>query len=110
MDKNKMNFEFIDYDGKYPNLCTGVLTLKINGVIHKFNSYNKHLEGNPYLEKFWVTGGNCGFTNGYMDSYVNRGEWEVNVGHLPDFLKPYADELIELFNDNVPYGCCGGCL
>jgi len=39
-----------------------------------------------------------------------RGEWQINVSKLPEEIKQYAQEIDEVFNENVPYGCCGGCL
>ena len=31
-----MNIEFVSYTGEYPNLCNGILTLKIDNKIVKF--------------------------------------------------------------------------
>ena len=59
---------------------------------------------------FWHSGGSCGFTDGYGDSYVNQGEWEIDIEELPEELKCYASEIDEVFNANVEEGCCGGCL
>ncbi len=99
--------EFIEYSGKYPNLCSGVLTLKINGKTYRFgNSY----KGKNLLKPFWHSGGSCGFTNGYSESYVERNEWTINASELPNELKSYASEIDRVFNANVPFGCCGGCL
>lgn len=35
--------KFIDYTGRYPNLCSGVLTLEIDGKIYKFG-YEKNMD------------------------------------------------------------------
>ena len=34
--------KFIDYTGRYPNLCSGVLTLEIDGKIYKFGYEEKY--------------------------------------------------------------------
>ena len=34
--KNKSRVKFISYTGEYPNLCSGVLTLEIDGKEYKF--------------------------------------------------------------------------
>ena len=96
--------KFIDYTGRYPNLCSGVLTLEIDGKIYKFGYEEKH-------GCFWRSGGGCGFEDQVnWESYVNHGEWVINVEELPEELKKYAHEIDKVFNENVEQGCCGGCL
>ena len=111
-----MNIEFISYTGKYPSLCHGILTLKIDDKIVKFGhdwkkDWDKNLnyyEDNNY-DKFWISGGNCYFGNNYSEGHITSKKWELDCLAVPDFLKPYSNKLINIFNDNVPYGCCGGC-
>jgi len=40
----------------------------------------------------------------------HKDEWEINVMLLPEEFRKYALEIDEVFNTNVPYGCCGGCV
>lgn len=54
--------KFVSYTGRWPNLCSGVLTL------------------------------------------------EIDVNKIPEQFRKYATEINEVFNDNVPWGCCGGCI
>ena len=105
--------EFISYTGKYPNLCRGILTLKIDGKEVSFghdyaisNSWNT--DGN--YNEFWVSGGTTYFTNGWNDAHVEDGEWIIYKEDLPEKYKKYYNEIKEVFNDNVPFGCCGGCI
>lgn len=106
--------KFISYTGKYPALCVGILTLKIDGKIYRFGHTGINIEkyktdGN--YNAFWRSGGEC-LINNIDDDYefdIERAPWEIDTESLPDELKPYADELINIFNTNVPYGCCGGC-
>lgn len=101
--------EFVSYNGRYPNLCRGVLTLKIDGKEVTFGyDYNNHKKCD--YEDFWVSGGECGFSNGYSESYTYGGEWEIDVNSLPEEYKKYASEIDMVFNENVQHGCCGGCL
>lgn len=98
------NVKFIDYTGEWPNLCSGILILEINGKIYKFG-YNQE------YPSFWSSGGSCGFNDRInWESYVTSGEWEIDVDDLPEELKKYAPEIDRVFNDNVKWGCCGGCL
>lgn len=110
---NAENVKFVSYTGAYPNLCGGVLTLLICGKEYVFgHDYSKFesWKTDGHNPSFWSSGGNCGFTNDYSDSYVNSGEWQINVSELPEEIKQYAQEIDEVFNENVPQGCCGGCL
>lgn len=85
--------KFISYDGKYPNLCSGTLVLEIDGKEHSF-------------EYALISGGGVYFDSDWNEN-VTRGEWCVN---LPDEFKHLKNIVEELVNDNVEYGCCGGCV
>ena len=93
----KQRVEFVSYSGKYPNLCAGVLVLRVNGVEYTFPS------------RALDSGGSCGFSNNYRDSHINKGEWGIQ--EWPDnFPEELEREAIDVVNDNVDLGCCGGCL
>lgn len=66
------HIEFVDYTGSFPNLCSGVLTLKIDGEIVKFGNDCKH-------DSFWNSGG-------WIDEnyYSHLGEWEISLNELPE--------------------------
>ena len=110
-----MNIEFVSYTGKHPNLCSGILTLKVDDKIIKFGhdwkdwdwKLKRYIDDN--YDSFWYTGGFCFFTNNYTEEHIIRDKWKINYSSVPIFLQPYSDRLIDIFNDNVPYGCCGGC-
>ena len=89
--------KFISYDGKWPTLCMGTLVVEKNGK--------------QYSMKYVLeSGGSCGFYNNYSESFIEKGEWSVCKEDLPKELQNDVEEIIELVNANVPYGCCGGCL
>ena len=69
--------------------------LDINGEVVTFSEYCMH------------SGGCCGFSGDYTEEYVEQGEWTVDV---PEKYKQYEDEINEVVNENVRWGCCGGCL
>lgn len=96
--------KFISYTGIWPCLCTGTLTLKVDGKEYRFGY------GDGMYPRFWTSGGGCGFRNGYSESYVYTGPWIIDENELPDELKQYSDEIDQVFNENVQFGCCGGCL
>lgn len=117
-NKNNGNrVRFISYTGEYPNLCSGVLTLEIDGKEYKFGHNHSNYRGgkfmdedpdNPNFEKFWISGG-C--IAGTMENlYAETGEWQIDADDLPEQFRDIADEIDEVFNNNVPWGCCGGCI
>lgn len=97
-----MKIEFVSYDGKYPCLCIGTLTLNIDGKNTTFGMSADY-------PRFWISGGDIWFDE-HWDEHVDTGAWLIDVDDLPDFLKSHANELIILFNENVEDGCCGGCI
>lgn len=99
--------KFISYTGKYPNLCSGILTLEIDGVEHTFG--NKNNEHQPEFESFWCSGGNVWFSDNW-DAHVEEGKWSIDVDYLPEQFRKYVQEIDRIFNENVESGCCGGCV
>ena len=89
--------EFVSYTGAYPNLCSGELTLRIDGKLVRFG-----IDKNPI---FWYSGG--GITRNW-EAY--KGAWLIDLDMLPEEYHKYAEEIIYVINTNIPYGCCGGCI
>lgn len=93
---NKKKLTFVSYDGGFPNLCRGKLVLAIDGVCVHFPNYCLSSGGSVSFDENWhedVTSGSWGIS-----------DWPED---FPDELKQKA---VELVNDNVPHGCCGGCV
>lgn len=86
--------EFVFYDGEYPNLCSGQLVLKINGQVQVFPRY------------CLCSGGGVWFDND-LSAHVETGSWSID---LPEDLDPLRKEIEECINENIPHGCCGGCV
>lgn len=107
--------EFVSYSGRYPNLCRGVLVLRINGLEygfgHEVGSYDwkRHKFKDHNCEPFWHSGGGIQADKDWNFD-VRHGEWEINVDEIPEDFRKYATEIDRVFNDNVPFGCCGGCI
>ena len=125
--------KFVEYTGRFPNLCSGILVLDVNGKEYIFNGKRKNgklvrfdLYGSEYrdgkgdfttegylkpglYDEFWHSGGCVSFDNNWTE-HVESGKWEICKDELPDELKPFAQEIDDLFNANVPWGCCGGCV
>ena len=86
--------EFVSYDGDYPNLCSGILKLRIDGKVVEFPRYCMVRGGGAYFDDNW-------------DSYIVYGPWTVKV---PEEFAPLRSEIERVVNENVEKGCCGGCL
>ena len=93
----KSSVKFVSYSGKYPNLCAGVLVLEAKGVKYVFDSY------------CLSSGGDCGFSNDYQDCNISQREWTIE-NWPDDFPEELELEAVKVVNDNVLWGCCGGCL
>lgn len=83
---------FVAYDGEYPCLCFGILKIEVDGKLCE-------------LEDALVSNGVCGVADD--DAYCTTAPWSVD---LPEQLKPYEKEITALVNENVAWGCCGGCI
>lgn len=123
-NSNTSRVKFISYDGEYPNLCSGVLTLEIDGVQYKFGHHYQHMHyhedvkawvqededpEHPNFDKFWTSGGSVSADEDWNWD-VRQREWEIDVEALPEQFWDVAAEIDEVFNENVEYGCCGGCI
>lgn len=110
------DIKFISYNGKWPNLCSGTLVLNIDGKDYTFR-------------QVLSSGGRIWFSDDWSDSGVEHGHWRLNViqknGKFRfdgfDFYGPddskrisFTEDEIKfitlLVNENVPEGCCGGCI
>lgn len=90
----KPKIEFVSYDGKYPNLCSGTLILKIN-------------DEQVDLGHCLCSGGIVRYIRETEDFVVTQGEWSVDV---PEKYEQYKEEITRVVNENVEFGCCGGCV
>jgi len=105
-----MDVKFVSYDGKFPNACSGTLILEIDGKTVTFG--NTYREPKPDYPSFWCSGGSVSFDDQWNEN-VTSGPWEFSSYEsdmLPDNFKENKDLLLKVFNENVPWGCCGGCV
>lgn len=90
------NIEFVSYDGKYPNLCSGTLTLCV--------------DGNLWSESMCLfPGGECLWDSAAEEEIVDQGPWE-SLTLEKHFSDEEVREILRLVNEHVEWGCCGGCM
>jgi hypothetical protein len=91
-----MKVEFVSYDGDYPNLCSGTLVMSVDGNLWKFDSHSLS------------SGGSVSFDDNWSEE-VTDGEWGIHTWP-DDYPEEAEDRTVELVNENVHWGCCGGCV
>ena len=91
-----MKLTFVSYSGSYPNLCRGHLVLAIDGTPIDFPEYCLSSGGSVWFDKHW-------------SEHVEEGDWSISE-YPEDFPEELKDEAVELVNQNIPRGCCGGCV
>lgn len=112
--------EFVEYTGCYPCLCMGELFVKIDGITTHFGGSEWYDEegninkfdstGFPVYPDFWRSGGCVTFDENYIED-IEKGPWVISINNdFPEEMKRYLPELIRIFNENVHWGCCGGCV
>lgn len=109
------DLEFIEYTGVYPVLCQGLLFIRLKGQVISFGedyhtSKAKYAKNTPNYPIFWESGGRCNNKKGS----VSQGPWKLksnlDLMQYPEEVSDYLLDILELFNQNVKEGCCGGCL
>ena len=112
----KHTIEFIYYDGRYPNLCRGLLVVNIDGKEYNFGIKGINKTDKQLYPDFWISTGGLEFLDD-GDMAPVEGNWElsINKNNLSSYPKEIRDvdifdELIKLMNENVTLPCCGGCI
>lgn len=82
----------IKYNGEFPNLCRGRLEVWINNDYYDFGRHV--LESGGYINE---------------DFEIVKNNWIINK-YPKDFPKEYEEELLKIVNQDIPHGCCGGCI
>lgn len=108
--------EFVKYTGDWPCYCGGTLHVKIDGKNIAFGGSNKGkttLKGKSVIKypQFWKSSGWVKFYDDWEED-VGEGPWIIrgNIEEYPEDMQRLLPELIRIFNENVPWGCCGGCV
>lgn len=109
-----MNVKFVEYTGSFPNLCSGLLTLEIDEKKYTFGyEYTrdgKCIEGD--FPRFWCSGGRISID----PEEIYHDPWRL--GYYADssykidkyFGNGATNQFLEVMNNNVNWGCCGGCI
>lgn len=86
----------IYYDGSFPSLCSGQLIVFLDEQEWVFPSFCLR------------SGGSVSFSSDWEED-VTSGEW--GISKWPErFPKEMKELVLEKVNENIPQGCCGGCV
>ncbi len=91
-----MKIQFVSYDGSWPNLCSGILVMKVGRKEWTFPSGSLRSGGNVWFDDNW-------------SEHVEDGEWGI-WGWPENYPEEAKEATIDAVNSNVSYGCCGGCV
>jgi len=95
-DSDKDVLEFVSYNGRFPTLCSGKLVMRLNGNLITFPDYCLDSGGRVSFDEDW-------------NEKVTQGPWMIY--HFPEgFPEHLKEKATDLVNENVMYGCCGGCV
>lgn len=85
----------IEYNGSYPNLCSGDLIVIVDETRRDFG-------------RCLCSGGNVWFDDD-CNEHIDSGAWSITEwpDKFPDDLK---SAVLEAVNNNIEHGCCGGCV
>lgn len=87
----------INYNGRYPNLCSGRLEVWIGEDYFDFGEYVLQSGGGVFLDD-----------EGYY--FSECGDWYINdEDYPPGFPENRKQDLLDEINSEIPHGCCGGC-
>lgn len=89
--------KFVSYNGHYPNLCSGTLVLNIDGVDVTFPRYCLSSGGYVSFDSDW-------------NEKIGKGAWYIYTAQIPLAYRHLKKEILKVVNENVPHGCCGGCI
>ena len=86
------------YDGKYPNLCSGDLSIEIDGEKWLFPPGSLQSGGYVHFDDEW-------------EETIGQGEWTIE--EWPEGFPEEEEEkekALEMINKQITHGCCGGCV
>lgn len=86
----------IEYDGKHPNLCAGTPIITIDGKRWKFPKHCLNSGGKVWFDRHGM-------------EHIAKGEWLI-ADWPKNFPEAYKEAVLNAVNDQIPHGCCGGCL
>ena len=86
----------IEYDGEYPNLCSGTLRVTLGRSKKVWTGFELSSGGSVWFDDDW-------------GEHVDSGEWDI-IEWPERFPEKYKTAVLEAVNSQIDHGCCGGCV
>ena len=86
----------IEYEGCYPNLCSGDLVVFVDGTRYIFPKYCLSSGGSVSFDSNW-------------GEIIEEGPWSIS-DWPEDVSEELKQDIIDAVNSQIPLGCCGGCV
>ena len=127
--------EFVSYDGEFPTLCSGLLVVRIDGRMYALGPYSDRslyrgfwsrynrteiLEDDRIIKVFGFyleSGGRIDWGDDEESPEIVQGEWTIDdeTMKLENGVRfilsgEQKSELEKVINQNIEFGCCGGCV
>lgn len=127
--------EFVSYDGEFPTLCSGLLVVRIDGRMYALGPYSDRslyrgfwsrynrteiLEDDRIIKVFGFyleSGGRIDWGDDGESPEIFQGEWTIDdeTMKLENGVRfilsgEQKSELEKVINQNIEFGCCGGCV
>ena len=91
-----MEIKIISYSGNYPNLCSGKLIVSIDAKEWVFLNHCMSSGGGVWFDSDW-------------SEHIEGGPW--GISNWPEgYPEEAKDQTTKLVNDQISWGCCGGCV
>ena len=95
-DNDEPIIEFVSWTQQSYAWCGSDVTIRVNG---------KEIT----LKHPLTSGGSVWFDEDW-DEHVEDGPWGIDEDALPNELKPHIKKVVQVINNSIPWGCCGGCV
>ena len=107
--------EFVKYDCEPLSRCRGTLYVLIDRKYISFGAWSDPVNSAcPDYPPFWESGGEIEYNEDGFIKDCRQGPWklaeDINKWDYTDKIKRAFPELLRVMNENVKWGCCGGCM
>ena len=106
--------KFVKYECEPLSRCRGALYVWIDNKLISFGAWCDCKRSQPDYPPFWESGGEVDYDDNGMIKDCRQGPWklakDISKWDYTEEIERAFPELIRIMNENVRWGCCGGCI